>query len=234
MKKTLCRRSLAFAALVVAWAGFAPAHADEFRVRAVSAVPGFPQDEVFVHDPEVRTQGKLVNVKAFLNHEADVINTRSRTLVFTNKASAESVKDEAALFGRVELGATRKSGIFVFLPSADDKVPGRMIEVDDGKAHFPAGSVLVVNRSALPLRILLAEEEFDFKADETRVIDKFPQVTGAGAPMKASVERDGSWVQVSSGLWPAPGTKRVLQVAYKNATTGRVEIRGIRDVMSVE
>jgi len=234
MKTSLRRLSPAFAALVVACASLPAARADEFRVRAVSAVPGFPRDEVFVHEPEARSQGQLVEVKNFLNHQADVIKPRGRVLVFTNKASPDSVGDESCLFGRVELAADRKSGIFVFLPPADDTTPGRLIDIDDGKKQFPVGSVMVVNRSSLPLRILLAEEEFNFKAGESRAIVKFPEVTGAGAPMKASVERDGTWVNVTSALCPSPGPKRVLQVAYENAKTKRIEMRGIRDVSTVE
>lgn len=234
--KTMASCGLGLLAVVIGLGCVASgrAKAEDFRVRGVSAVPGFPSGEIFVHDTSVKRQGVLVNVKPFLNHEADIIDLKGKTLVFTSKASADSVNEPESVYGKLEVTGTRHSGVFVFLPCADKEVPGTMVEIDDGKTSFPAGAVMVVNHSAHPLQIELGEETFDYKAGESRPIRKFPEVVGAGAPMKASVEVEGEWTNFSTGLWPSPGTKRVVQIVYDNARTGRVEIRGIRDVASVE
>ena len=48
--------------------------------------------------------------------------------------------------------------------------------------------------------------------------------------MKGYCQRDGQWVVFSSGVWPDPGEKRVLQVLTDNPSNHLVDIRGARDV----
>lgn len=211
------------------------AGAAEYQIRAVTIEPGFPKGEVFAHEPGSRKQGKLLKVNTYLNHESETLKADGKVLILTDKADPASAKDEASIFGQVEFAANRESAILVFLPAAKQEegkeVPGLVVDVDDSRDAFPPGSILVVNRSVLPIKIELGEETYELKPDENHLIEKFP---GQGrANYKALAERDGEWVSVAAGIWPSPERKRAVQVITDVPGGRNVSIRGIRDVAAI-
>jgi hypothetical protein len=48
--------------------------------------------------------------------------------------------------------------------------------------------------------------------------------------MTAFCHRDNEWRRIGAGLWPHPGTKRVVEVLYDDPASGQVQLRGFRDV----
>lgn len=194
------------------------------RVRAVAAVPASVPESV-----RVLSNGNpagTIHPKTFLNHEADTLTLTKGPLEF----SAES--DPASRIGACELPAGIKSVILVFVPEVPGKPACKVIAVDDSPKAFPAGSINILNLTSLPVRIELEKKSFEFKPGEVRVIPNPPTGPNGASAMKAARKVDGKWESFSSGAWPHPGPKRVLQILTDNPDTKQTEVRGIRDVAS--
>jgi hypothetical protein len=207
------------------------AKADEgYRVRAVSSQAGAVPSEVYVHDAEGKTSAGKLMVKTFLNHQFDLLETKGGAVVFSSKPDPASAKNEADVIGRCELPAKAASLILFFAPESPGQPKCKVTVIDASAKEFPAGSFKVVNLSSLPIRIELEADKYEFKPGETKVIAKPPMGDAGAAGMKAFCQRDGKWDAISSGIWPNPGDKRVLQVISENTANKQVEIVGIRDV----
>lgn len=197
---------------------------------------GFQTDqalpELFAHavsaPPEAA--GTPVAVKSYLNHEAESLVVNGDEILFTSAADRASIKDK--LVARLKVPANLRTAILMFLPG-DGKAgspPCRILPIDDSTRAFPRGSLKVINLSQAPLRIELEKKPFDFKSGETRLIEDPPVGEANASAMRSFSFRNGEWQKVAAGNWPHPGPKRVLQVAFDNAASGSVEMRGIRDI----
>jgi hypothetical protein len=219
-----------FAAAAAVLSLLAPATAaPEYQIRGLSMNPGLPLTELHAHNAEGTARAGVIQLKSFLNHEADTLEVKGPKLVFTAKADPASALDPAEVIGRCELPAKPGTVILLFLPEVADKPACKVLVVDDSKTAFPPGSILVVNSSTLPVKIELEKQPFEFKAGAMKLITDMPVGESNTAGMKGYCERDGKWQVFSSGIWPHPGEKRVLQVLTDNAS-GLVDIRGVRDV----
>jgi hypothetical protein len=129
-----------------------------------------------------------------------------------------------------ELPAKAPSLILFLNQEAPDKPQCKVTIIDASAKAFPSGSFKVVNLSALPVTIELETKKYEFKPGADEVIKNPPMGEGNSSSMKAFCERDGKQEQISSGIWPSPGEKRVLQIIMDNPATKQVEIIGVRDV----
>jgi hypothetical protein len=211
-----------------------PVSARDLRVRALSFQPGFPA-EIHAHLPSGSARVGLLQVKSFLNHEANTLKFDGDALVFTRQSSPVSATDVHEHLATVRVPAAVTSAIFLFLPDPSGKPgdqPGRsrVVVVDDSLRAFPLGSFKVVNDTKLPVRLELEKEVHSFKAGETRLVAKPRFGENQAAAMRASCEKDGAWQMITSGTWTNPGTKRVLQLFTQDQATGRIEFKGIRDI----
>ena len=208
-----------------------PAKAEgECRVRAVASQAGAVPAELYVHDAAGSANAGKVMVKTFLNHQFDLLETKGGPVVFTTKSDPASAKSEEDVIGECELPAKAASLILFFAPESQGKPKCKVTVIDASAKEFPRGSFKVVNLSSVPVRIELENDKHEFKPGETKVIAKPPMGDAGAAGMKAFCERNGTWTAISSGIWPHPGEKRVLQVITENEATKQVEIAGIRDV----
>lgn len=215
------------ALLVPPLAGAAP---QECRVRALSLQAGATADELYAHAVNGTATAGSIHLKTFLNHEFDTLKLKDSKLVFTTKPSAASATDTAAKIGTCEIPAAAKSVILLFIPEIPDQPACKIVVVNDGTKAFPSGSINIVNLSSLPVKIQLQDQAFEFKAGEIRAIPNPPADSSQASVMKAFCQRDGKWEQFTSGAWPHPGDKRVLQILTDNPATSQIEIRGVRDV----
>lgn len=205
---------------------------EQVKVRAISFQPDF-QGEIHAHDPSGSVTAGLIEVKSFLNHEANPLKIKGRSLVFTRKSSPVSATDVNALVGKVELPAGSKSFILIFL--AESAEPGdqrsRVMVIDDSAKAFPAGSFKVANFTTFPVKFLLETETFEYAPGEIKVIAKPPFGENPAVSMEAYFKRDDQWKIISTGSWQNPGTRRVLQVFTENLATKQIELKGVRDVV---
>lgn len=202
----------------------------ECRVRALSLQAGATAPELFACNETGGSAAGSVQVKTFLNHEFDTLKPKGTRLVFTTKPGPAAAKDEDARIGTCELPAAAKSVILLFIPETPGKSACRITVVDDSTKAFPSGSIAIVNLGSLPVRIQLESKSFEFKPGEIRAIPDPPVGPSQASAMKGQLLRNGKWEDFSSGAWPHPGDKRVLQILTENPTTKRLEIRGVRDV----
>ena len=206
----------------------------EIRVRAISFKPGFPV-ELRAHEADGSASAGMIEVKSFLNDETNLLKFKgSGPLVFTVRSTPVSATDVNQILGKVEIPSGSKSWILLFLPVTAEagNFQSRVMAIDDSPAAFPAGSFKVANFATLPVKIELEQETFEFAAGEVRVIAKAPFGDNQAAGMVAYCKHGEKWKLISSGSWPNPGTRRVLQFITENPVTRQIELRGIRDVVT--
>lgn len=209
---------------------FTASAAQELKVRGIAVESGVPGEEVQAHNEAGTDNAGVVKLKTFLNHEFDTLKLKDAKLVFTAKPDPASAKDPAEVLGSCEIPGKVKSVILLFLPETPGKPACKVAVVEDGAKAFPAGSIKVANLSPLPIKIELEKKSYEFKPGEIRAILNPPVGANNSSGMKSYCQRDGKWENFSSGMWPHPGDKRVLQVFFENPATKQVECRGIRDV----
>ena len=207
------------------------------RVRGLSFQLDSPPADVFAHDAagDGLVPGVKLDVKSYLNHEFSALPIKGDSLIFTKTADPAGIKDSANLVARTRLPAGFRSGIFMFLPGtgkAGDPA-FRVLVIEDTKKAFPPGSLKILNLSPLPVSIMLEKEVFNFKSGETKVIEDPPVGPSQSSGMVAKAFKDGEWRKIGSGVWPHPGSKRVLQVLFENPKSQQVELRGIRDIAKI-
>ena len=215
----------------------APAATAGLRVRALSFQLDSPPADVFAHDAagDGTVPGVKLDVKSYLNHEFSGLPIKGDSLIFTKSADPAGIKDSANIVAKTRLPAGFRSGIFMFLPGtgkAGDPA-FRVLVIDDTKKAFPPGSLKILNLSPLPVSIMLEKEAFNFKSGETKVIEDPPVGPSQSSGMVAKCYKDGEWRKIGSGVWPHPGSKRVLQVLFENPKSQQVELRGIRDIAKI-
>lgn len=215
----------------------APAETAGLRVRALSFQLDSPPADVYAHDAagDGSVPGVKLDVKSYLNHEFSGLPIKGDSLVFTKTADPAGIKDSANIVAKTRLPGGFRSGIFMFLPGtgkAGDPA-FRVLVIEDTKKAFPPGSLKILNLSPLPVSIMLEKEAFNFKSGETKVIEDPPVGPSQSSAMVAKAFKDGEWRKIGSGVWPHPGSKRVLQVLFENPQSQQVELRGIRDIAKI-
>lgn len=214
-----------------------PAETAGLRVRALSFQLDSPPADVYAHDAagDGSVPGVKLDVKSYLNHEFSGLPIKGDSLVFTKSADPAGIKDSANIVAKTRLPGGFRSGIFMFLPGtgkAGDPA-FRVLVIEDNKKAFPPGSLKILNLSPLPVSIMLEKEVFNFKSGETKVIEDPPVGPSQSSGMVAKAFKDGEWRKIGSGVWPHPGSKRVLQVLFENPKSQQVELRGIRDIAKI-
>ncbi len=204
--------------------------AREMTVRALAFEPDFPK-ELHAHDPSGSNTAGLVEVKSFLNHENNKLKLKGDSVVFTRSVRPSSATSSDEVVSKVDLPDST-SGIILFTPMADPQHKGQCHAhaIDDSAGAFPAGSFKVVNLTEAPVKIELGEDSHEIAAGESVVISKITYSSSGSATMTASSKENDTWKSVSSGSWTDPGSKRVLEVFTQDPKSGRIEIKGIRDV----
>lgn len=207
------------------------------RVRGLSFQLDSPPADVFVHDAagDGTVPGVKLDVKSYLNHEFSGLPIKGDSLVFTKSSDPSGIKDSANIIAKTRLPGGFRSGIFMFLPGtgkAGDPA-FRVLVIEDNKKAFPPGSLKILNLSPLPVSIMLEKEVFNFKSGETKIIEDPPVGPSQSSAMVAKAFKEGEWRQIGSGIWPHPGSKRVLQVLFENPKSRQVELRGIRDIARI-
>jgi hypothetical protein len=203
----------------------------ELRPLAFDASLSLP--EAYAHDPAAPASTAAIKtpIKTYLNHEFATVFLTGRKIIFTTKPERASLERPAERIGETTLPDDFRSGILLFLPgNAGDKTDCRILPIDDSKRAFPAGSFRVSNLSPQPVRIVLEEKNHDFKPGDTGFIHDPPVREGNQSGMKAFAFADNVWQRIASGVWPHPGTNRVLQILYLDAAAGCVQLRAFDDI----
>lgn len=215
------------------WMAVSSVAQQEISVRALSFQPGFPV-EIHAHVPTGEATAGRLQVKSFLNHEANLLTFSGHKLAFTVKSDPGSATDVNQRLGTVEFPESLKSAIVIFLPVSGK--PGsfqsNVSVIDDSAGEFPPGSFKVANLGGSPIRIELDKKTYECPAGGTVVIAKAPFGNNQSVGMRAYCKRGGEWKLVTSGAWSNPGTRRVLEVFTEDPETKEIKLRGIRDVVT--
>ena len=223
------RFALAIAAVAVSWILPAAGAPEPYRVRVLTLQPA-AEEKLHIHSADGKATAGVVSPKNFLNHEYETLETKGGAVVLSKKAEPSSAKVEEDVVGTFELPGKPGSYILFLMPDPEKESKSKVVVVDSSAKSFPPGSFKVVNLSSVPVKIELEGKPFDFPVGETKLIEKAPMGERQSAAMKASYERDGKKQTITTGAWPDPGKKRVLQVILESGSNKRVEIRGFRDV----
>ncbi|MEK7951334.1 hypothetical protein [Luteolibacter soli] len=219
-----------FAAVAAALFSATVAYGQEYQVRGITLGQDNPGPEVHIHQDGGAPDAGVLEVKSFLNEDGVALKLKGPKLVITTQAGAASVKDPAQLIGSCTLPAKGGTVILLFVPEKAGSPTSKILVIDDSKKAFPPGSFKIANLSSLPVKLELEKKEFAFKPGEIRNIENPPVNEAQSSALKGTCEVAGQWELFSSGAWPNPGGKRVLQVITDNPETKLVDIRGFRDV----
>lgn len=190
--------------------------------------------ELYAHSVLAREEpiGIPVRTRSYLNHETETLTMEGENIVFTTDSDRASIKDPGKVLAQVRVPATVRSVILMFLPGGtqDGGPKFRILPIDDSTGAFPRGSLKVINLSPVPIRLMLEDQRFDIRNGASQVIDDPPVNDRNASAMRAFIQEEGQWKRVGAGIWPHPGKKRVLQVAFLNPVSKQIEVRGIRDI----
>lgn len=120
--------------------------------------------------------------------------------------------------------------LLVFFPNNDSKKPYRVMAFDDSAKAFPLGSFYLANRSSSSLRFIVGEEPYEVKPGKSKLLSEFKNKKANGQVSYYAYYQEGKdWRRLSTGFWTVVERKRTFQIAYENAKTGRLELRGYSD-----
>jgi hypothetical protein len=227
------RISAAILAFGLMIANSALAQRASVHVRALAFSPQLQSEDVFAHDPAAAGGAAAARtpIKTFLNHENALLELTGREVVFTTNADRASLKDQSQIVAKVTFPSKLQRAILLFLPKqADEAGAAKVMVVPDSPREFPAGSFRITNLSPVPVQIQLEGKNFNFKPGDTQTIENPPMGEADQAAMRAFAIMDGQPRRIGSGFWPDPGTRRVVQVLYQDPASGRVQLRGFRDI----
>lgn len=208
---------------------------DERRLslRCLTFQMGGGLSEIFVHSLGAAEEaaGTAVTPKAYLNHERVELPLFSDKLVFTTEPHHASLKDPKKVLGTATVPDDLKTAIFMFFPkekSGGEKM--NILTLDDSKKAFPPGSLSFVNLASVPLQLQLEKESYVFKPGERKLIKDPPKNKSYAIGMRAFIRVDDEWKRIDASLWPHPGKKRIIKIAFYNPQTKQIEIGGVRDI----
>lgn len=205
------------------------------KTRCISFQVDGQIPDLFAHSLPIGDKpidGIPVEVRTYLNHEYSSLPIKSDRIVFTTEQDPASVEDEEKLVARLKVPDKLRSAILMFLPGDGEEgsLKYRVMPIEDTIHSFPRGSLKMMNLSPAPVRLVLEDVKYDFRSGDTKVIDDMPIGERNAAAMKAFTYADGKWQRIGAGIWPHPGKKRVLQIAFYNPKSRKLEVRGIRDI----
>ena len=234
----------------------------KIEVRGVELRLGREASSLFLHsvDGDKGAKGAALEVKKYLNHEAQELTVWGEQVIFTVSPERSSIDKPAEVRAEVQVPAAAKRGIFLFHPlelqePEESEDPQEQVEPEEGseesgeegeekvetprfgvrfladdRKSFPPGSHLIVNLCDRPLKITLEDKEFEFAGGEVRAIEDPPVGERSTSSMKAFLRNGEDWEPISSSSWTHPGTRRGIQVFYKRPGSTRYMVSGIRDV----
>lgn len=167
-------------------------------------------------------------IKSYLNHEFLSLQIAGNDIVFSKSSKPEDKGSPDSLIGKVSLPKTADHFLLIFLPGADHTY--RILPLDDSIKDFPLGSYRVISLSSFPVKMTLEDKAYDFKPGQSIVIADPPVQANNHSAMNAYRQIDGKWQQIRSGLWPAPGKKRSVQIFYDVPGGQETDLRAFRDV----
>jgi hypothetical protein len=207
----------------------------EVIVRCLSFNRMKVDKEIYLHSQPVEAgeEGVKMALKTYLNHERETIDLVGDEVIFSRTSEAAGAEKDS--IARARIPAKWKRVLFVFFPLPKEPDPNkqskyRLIALDDSTQAFPRGSILCYNLSPNKARLMLEDEQYDVDSGATRVIKDPPANAANHCGMYAYEQKDDKWHRIGAGLWPHPGTKRILQFFYMDPVSNRVQLKGIKDI----
>lgn len=214
--------------LLTASAFAQPARQVHLRLLAFdnTAIP--PESFVFDAGSVPGTAATEAPIKDYLNREDTRVVVTGSELVFTKSANLEDLKKPENQLAKVTLPKKGSRFILIFLP--DGKGAFRVMPLDDSVRDFPLGAYRVISLSSFPVRLTLEGKSWEFKPGDSSLIQDPPMAKNYHSSMYAFSFVDGKWGRIGSGLWPAQGKKRSIQMFYDNPVSQKTELRGFSDL----
>ena len=207
--------------------------ASQFEIRLLAFDPELQTEEAFAHDPagDENAAPVATPIKGFLNHEFFTVPLAGRKIVFTANKNRTSLKNPEDLIAEVTLPANVTSALLLFLPpNPGAKAKSQIMVIDDSRRAFPPGSFHMTNLSPVPIRLMLEQKTFEFAPGKTTLIQDIPTRENSMTGMRAWALKDKQWKPVATSLWPHPGDRRSVIVAFQDPESGYIHFRAFDDV----
>lgn len=173
-----------------------------------------------------------VDLPRYLSETRHKLALHGDKLVFSTRADRAAALQPGAAAATVTLPPKLRSVLLVFLPApaSDGGEIYRIMPLDDSVRGFPRGSIQSINMSAAPVRMMLEKKPYDVAPGKRILIENPPVRENNHTGVVVYAQLDGEWRRVASSLWPHPGKKRVFQIIYQHPATGRMSLKGFRDI----
>ena len=102
--------------------------------------------------------------------------------------------------------------------------------VPDAAKVFPAGSFYISNLSPLPVRMQLESKTYEFKPSQATLVENPPVRANGQIGMRAAIQKDGNWSEISSSLWTHPGQARSFMILYYDPEFQSVRLKAFDDI----
>lgn len=205
----------------------------KMELRLLAFGPELPQVDCYAQDPAAPDTAASVEapIRTYLNHQFATVPLTSRRVVFTEKPDRASLTREGETLIDTTLPEGVRSAILLVVPGKPgDKAKFRAVVIDDSKKAFPAGSYHATNLSAIPIRLMLEKEAFDFPAGKVLLIEKPPFHEGNMSSMRTFAFQNDAWKPISTGLWARPVETRGVLVFYQDPAAGTIQLRAYDDI----
>ncbi len=186
--------------------------------------------EVYLHDPlaDPGVAGIKAKFKKYLNHERFMLSLKGNLVTVCKEPLLEDPSDKALL--QVKIPLSFKRALIVVFPGKTKEAAHRALVLDDSIESFPKGAVKCVNLSKNLMRLTLEGKSLKIKAGKTKVITNPPVNKTNHSSMYAHCFIGNEWHRVGAGLWPHPGNKRVYEFFYHDTESGRMKLKGFKDI----
>jgi hypothetical protein len=186
--------------------------------------------ECFAFDPAAPpgAAGTEAPIKSYLNHESVKVMMTGNELAFSKSANVADLNKPEFQLAKVTLPKAGNRFMLIFLPNGDKGF--RVMPLDDSLKEFPIGAYRVISLSSLPVKLTLEDKAYEFKPAQSSLIENPPVRANNHSAMYAYSFIEGKWARIGSGLWPALGKKRSVQIFWDNPVSRKTELRGFRDV----
>ena len=169
------------------------------------------------------------NLKKYLD------STQQPVTVGNNEILVGALGEEGfETWSKVAIAKPLKEVLLVFFPVDDAEKPYRVRAIDDSEKGFPLKSFLITNMSPHTLRFKIGGKPIEIKSGEIELVTKMDKVKANGQVEYYAYFQDGKeWKRLSSGFWSVLPRKRNFQIAFRNAKTKAVELKGYEDSFPV-
>ncbi|MEI7908047.1 MAG: hypothetical protein WCK77_00295 [Verrucomicrobiota bacterium] len=206
-----------------------PEASSKVRLRAVLHDPMKPFVEMYVTGPSGALERLNLAMEGLT--EAQTVTLPKGVLLLYSSATVDATKPLANLLASVVVPETVKQAIVFILPSNEpEKLPYKLMVLNDSTAAFPRGESRVINMTRMPLAVRAGEHALEIAPGKLVAV---PRVTKLNALNQAQTsfyrKTDTEWLLLAERPMQYTPTLRNIFLVYLMPNVEEPQIRTLVD-----